>query len=180
MKNLLIIIIAMGLIMSCRLLDRVEEDKTNLILTIDFSQVNDEYRLNKFKSDAYNVKSIDEVKLVVYNIDYPYAATNSNYNLGIDIESYYSAGDFEDLVTGIMNELDRISDYNCRVESRYDLNIANNTARGEFEVDAGVKYCLVGLFENSNLGHIGISDIIKLNAGDSKTVSIIPYPNNAW
>jgi len=175
MKKISLILFTILLVFSCKLLDRIEEDKADVIITLDYSQASEKYRLNKFKSDAFNVKSIDEAKLVVYDIDYSYSTVRNNYT---DIDGPSSnVGDFENSwVTGVENELDDISNGNCVVDSRYDLTISNNRASGEFELDAGVKYFLVGLFENGYLHYLGFSNIIDLNAGDSKTVTITIPP----
>ncbi len=168
----LIIIIAIGTILSCKLFDRVVEDKANVIITFDYSQISAEYRLNKLKSDAFDVKSIDEVKLVIYDIDYSYSTVNNNYS-GMNIQSDWPETNFEKYwVNGVENELDDISSDNCQAERSEDLTISNNKASGEFELEAGVKYFLAGLFENGNLKYRGLSNIVELNPGDSKKVSM--------
>lgn len=172
MKKVFIILFAIGIIVSCRLLDKVEEQKADVTITLDYSKSNNNSNLSKGKSGAVNVKSIDEAKLVIYNINYSYSDVSSNYT-DMNIQSTRPITDFENYwVTGVESELDEISSNNCTIESRHNLNISNNQASGEFEIDAGVKYFLVGLFENNKLKYGGYSNVLNFKIGDSKTVSI--------
>lgn len=171
-KKFLFIIFLSIIVLSCRLLDSVDEQKADVTITLNFNQTNNTAKLVKGKTDALNITSIDKAKLVIYNIDQSYTAVSNNYTEMV-LPSTGSKYNFDEYwVNGIKDVLNDISSNNCTVESEHDLDIENNHATGKFEIDPGVKYFLVGLFENSELKYGGYSDVVNFSIGDSKTVNI--------
>lgn len=165
----IILFVLLIFVISCRLLDKMDEKKADVTITLEYSQIGDRSKIGKLKSTA----SIDKAKLVIYNIAQSYTTVNNNYTEMV-LPSTGSKYNFEEYwIDGVEAVLDGISNDNCTIESEHDLKIEGTNATGEFEIDPGVKYFLVGLFEDDTLRWGGFSSIENFKIGDAKTVKIL-------
>ena len=168
----IVLLVLTLIILSCKLLDKVDEQKADVTITFNYGKANNIAKLVKDKSDALNVASIDKAKLVIYHIDQSYNTVSNSYTEMV-LPAIGSKYNFEDYwVKGVEDVLDNISSDKCTVESEHDLTIEGTYAKGEFEIDPGVKYFLVGLFEDDTLRYGGFSGIENFKIGDSKEVVI--------
>lgn len=170
MKKIFIILIAIGFILSCKFLDKVEEQKADIIISLDYSQLNNSPKISKVKSTEINAASIDKASIVIFKIDYSYSSI-SNYQVDTNIQSDADnwTGYWIPYVQGQLND---ISSNKCTQEESSNLSISGSSATGQFTLEPGVYNILVGLFENSDLKYVGASNIIDLRAGDSETITI--------
>ena len=176
MRKALIVLIIIGFVLSCKLIDRVEQQTGEVIISLDLSQVKVDSVLNKEALNITNSSVIDEVQLVVYEISGKYSTIVDKYIGMGEIESSYLRSDFYNYwIKGVESELDGISSNKCSLYDQYDLSITNNTASGTYELAHGIKYFLAGLFRDNKLQYTGFSDLIDLKVEETKEVSISLY-----